>query len=137
MSGFVVDCSLAVTWLFTEEATPESDGVLSRLASEAAVVPGWWYLELTNVIALAERRGRVTVAKSEAFLQALRRIEIEVDEEGAAQAVTRVLPLCRATGLTGYDAVYLELALRRKLPLATLDAALREAARRLGVEVLI
>jgi predicted nucleic acid-binding protein len=63
-------------------------------------------------------------------------INIEVDDQSAAQIFTHVLPLCRAHHLTSYDAIYLELAVRRQLPLATLDDALRKAAKKLGVALL-
>jgi predicted nucleic acid-binding protein len=44
-----------------------------------------------------------------------------------------LLPLMDRFNLTAYDATYLELALRRNLPLATLDKELFAAARQAGV----
>jgi predicted nucleic acid-binding protein len=38
--------------------------------------------------------------------------------------------------LTGYDEAYLELAIRRRLPLATLDKQLSRAARAEGLELI-
>jgi len=46
------------------------------------------------------------------------------------------LPLCRAHRLTSYDAIYLDLAQRGRLPLSTLDEPLRKAAKKLGVKLL-
>ena len=136
MNGFVVDSSLALTWLFPDEATAATQALLFRLDRETAVVPAWWYVELTNVIALAERRGRITTAQTSAFIADLAHLDIEVDNDGPARAFTHVLPLCRAAQLTSYDALYLELAMRRQLPLATLDGPLRKAAKKMGVKVL-
>lgn len=55
-AAFVVDCSIAMNWLFSDEATPKTAELLNRLATETALVPAWWYVEVTNVLALAERK---------------------------------------------------------------------------------
>jgi predicted nucleic acid-binding protein len=46
------------------------------------------------------------------------------------------MTLARRHKLTAYDAAYLELALREGLALATLDAALIQAAKAEGVELI-
>ena len=66
-AAFVVDCSVAMAWLFHDEGTPKTAALLNRLASETALVPAWWFIEITNVLAMAERKGRVTPAQSDAF----------------------------------------------------------------------
>src|SRR5205085_10304008 len=53
---FVVDCSIAMAWLFHDEATPKTAALLNRLATETALVPGWWFIEITNVLAIAEQK---------------------------------------------------------------------------------
>ena len=50
--------------------------------------------------------------------------------------ISVLIETARRTGLTVYDAAYLELAARRRLPLATLDDKMREAARRVGLELI-
>ncbi len=60
-----------------------------------------------------------------------------MDDEGADNALDRILPLARAHGLTFYDAMYLELAGRRGIALATFDDPLGDAARSVGIPVLI
>jgi predicted nucleic acid-binding protein len=136
MADFVVDCSAAAKWLFADEASPAADALLDRLARDRAVVPGHWPLEMANVIAGAERRRRVARADAEAFVRHLGRLAIDVDGETPHRALRECLALARAEGLTSYDAAYLELALRRRLPLATADAALARAARKQGVGVI-
>ena len=131
--AFVVDCSMAMAWLFHDEATPKTTALLNRLAIETALVPAWWFIEITNVLAMAERKGRITATQSDAFIADLSKLAIERDEEAPDRAFTHLLPLCRAHRLTSYDAIYLELAIRRSLPLATLDADLRKTAKKLGV----
>jgi predicted nucleic acid-binding protein len=135
-AAFVVDCSIAMAWLFHDEATPRTAALLHRLATETALVPGWWFLEITNVLAIAERKGRITPAQSDAFVADLGKLGIERDDEAPDRAFTHILALCRAHRLTSYDAIYLDLAVRRGLPLATLDQDLRKTAKQLGVRLL-
>jgi predicted nucleic acid-binding protein len=135
-AAFVVDCSLAMAWLFKDEATASTKRLLRRLASESALVPALWYLEIANVMALAERKGRITAADSSVFINELSKLDFEIDAESSDRAFNHLLPLCRTHQLTSYDAVYLDLAVRRKLPLATLDEPLRKAARKLGIGLL-
>lgn len=135
-AAFVLDCSIAMAWLFQDEATPKTTALLNRLASETAVVPGWWSIEITNVLAMAERKGRIRPAQSNAFISDLSQLGLERDDEAPDRAFSHILALCRTHQLTSYDAIYLDLAARRSLPLATLDNDLRKVARKLGITVL-
>lgn len=69
-----------MAWLFYDEATPKTVALPNGLATETALVPGWWFIEITND--------------------------------------------------------YLDLAVRRSLPLATLDDDWRKAAKKLRVGLL-
>jgi predicted nucleic acid-binding protein len=134
--SFIIDCSIAISWCFADEATPASGRVLDRLENESALVPAHWFLEVANVLAMAEVRKRITAAKSDEFLGFLQVLEIQVDDDAPSRAFPHLLPLCRRHRLTAYDAVYLDLAVRRGIPLATLDGDLRAAAGKLGVGLL-
>ncbi len=134
-AAFVIDCSITMAWCFADEATAFSNELLDRLEVDSAVVPSHWFLEVMNVLAMAEKRKRITAAKSSEFITLLETLEIEVDEETADRAFAYILPLCRGHGLTSYDAAYLELALRSRMPLATLDTELRAGAKSLGVKL--
>jgi predicted nucleic acid-binding protein len=134
--AFVVDCSIAMAWLFNDEATPKTAALLNRLATQTALVPAWWFIEITNVLAMAERKGRIKPTESDAFIADLSKLGIERDDEAPDRAFTHLLGLCRRHRLTSYDAIYLDLAVRRNLPLATLDDALRKAAHKVGVRLL-
>lgn len=136
MSVFVLDCSITASWLFPDEASPQTDALLRRLRDGPALVPGIWYLEVGNVLAQAERRGRNSASLTAACLEMLRRLPIEMDVETNRRALREVLSLARAEQLTTYDAAYLELAMRRGLALATCDKALVRASRRVGVTTL-
>lgn len=136
MPNFVLDASVAMAWCFKDEITSATKGLLKKLSSKSAVVPGLFYVEIVNVLALAERKGRLSLTEIHDFLSVLDSTQIEVDDEASARAFSHLLPLCRSHGLTSYDAMYLDLAQRRGLPLATLDEPLRKAAKKLGIKLL-
>ncbi len=134
--NFVLDCSIAMAWCFEDEATEFTDSLLESLAQATAKVPSIWFLEVANVLAISERRGRTNQAKITKFLQLLRSLPIIVDVKTEEKAFTDVLTLARTHKLTSYDAAYLELALREGLPLATLDEGLKRVALNIGVTIL-
>ena len=133
MKEFVLDCSATLPWVFASEATKETHalhGVL--IAGGKAWVPALWHLELGNVLMNARRRGRIDQAGIEKFLSTLSLYDIEVDQETMTVAWSKTLSLADSYGLSVYDAAYLELALRRGLPLASLDAPLLAAVKKSG-----
>ncbi len=132
----ILDCSMTMAWCFADESTPETVEIQDRLASEAAVVPAHWFLEVTNVLTMAERHKRISADDASQFVQLLSALDIQADEEAPRRAFQHILPLCRRHGLTSYDAAYLDLVLRRQLPLASLDDDLRRAVTSLGMPVL-
>jgi len=135
-ASFLLDCSMTMSWCFADEASAVSMELQGRLVAETALVPAHWFLEVANVLAMAEKRDRITAADSTEFLRLLGMLDIEVDDEASGRAFDHLLPLCRSHRLTSYDAAYLDLALRRRLPLATLDDELRATAENLGIAVL-
>ena len=135
MSAVVIDSSIALSWCFEDEASPETDLLFERVRDEGAIVPGLWHLELGNVLLQAEKRGRITVKDVGVRLDLIADLPIVTDQETTARAWREILTMARADRLTTYDATYLELAVRRGLPLLTKDIALVRAARRLGVQV--
>jgi predicted nucleic acid-binding protein len=134
VTGFVLDASVAMTWCFEEDGTPDPDAILERLRSDAATVPSIWPYEIANALVVAERRGRITTTRSQEFLRFLASLPITVDV--AAPEVAVLLTFARMFRLTAYDAAYFALSLRRGLPLATHDAALAKAAQAAGIKLL-
>ena len=130
--SLVLDASLTVSWYFDDEATPLTDAILDRVSENGAVVPTLWRLEVANAFQSAIRRKRMTVRYRDEALIGLTQLPITTDADTDTYAWTTTLPLAERFALTIYDATYLELAQRRSLPLATLDAELREAAAALG-----
>ena len=132
---FVVDASVSFAWVYQSQATPETDQLLNDVAAGATViVPALWYLEMSNVLLIAQRRHRLTAVQRKAALEKLTAMQFTVDEEGTRHAFGKTSELAEKYGLTIYDAIYLELALRRTLPLATRDEALKAAAKQCGVK---
>jgi predicted nucleic acid-binding protein len=136
VTAFVLDASIALAWCFADEATPATDALLERLADEEAVAPALWRIEVANALAMAERRGRLSVAGLTRSVGLLQRLAVALDPEGSERAFRELLELARRERLTVYDAAYLELALRLGLPLASKDSKLRQAAAGLGLTVL-
>jgi predicted nucleic acid-binding protein len=136
LSRLVLDASVTLAWAFEDQTTRYSEGVLERLAAGEAVVPAVWPLEVANALVSAERRGKLTRAKTTGFLLAFQGLAIVIDADGPSRAFTEVLSLAREHRLSAYDASYLDLALRAGVPLATLDQDLRKAAEALGVNIL-
>ncbi|NBV85629.1 MAG: PIN domain-containing protein, partial [Verrucomicrobia bacterium] len=130
----VLDCSAALPWIFGDEASEATDRLLNELTLGGhAWVSSLWHLELANALVGAQRRDRIDQAGCEAFLSHLGEYDIRVDSETMSRAWSKTLDLALIYRLSVYDAAYLELALRRDLPLATLDGALLQAARISGV----
>jgi predicted nucleic acid-binding protein len=135
MSALVIDSSAALSWCFEDEASPTSDALFERVRDHGAIVPGLWHLEVANVLLQAEKRGRITTADVAVRLELIARLPIATDDETSVRAWREILALAGAEGLTTYDATYLELAIRRSLPLQTKDEALIRAAERCSVTV--
>lgn len=127
---FVLDASIAACWAFDDEGHPAAALALGRIRTDEAHVPSVWWFEIRNVLIVNERRGRVTEADVALFLRSLSRLSVTIDRTPDESAV---LALARRHRLSVYDASYLELAQRERIPLATLDAALATAAHAEGV----
>lgn len=138
MSDFVLDCSVTVAWLFQNQASAATDELLIAMREKGAkaLVPGIWHLEVGNVLTQAERRDRITNAQVSTALELIRMLPIVTDSETEDRSFREILSLARTASLTTYDAAYLELALRRGMPLATLDLGLIRAAKMVTVETL-
>ena len=133
MTSFVLDNSVVLAWCLEDEAQPLADRAMRRVTEEGAVAPGIWWYELRNALISNERRGRLTAAQTGIALTAIARMQIAMDWDHDERMT---LDLARRNRLSAYDAAYLEVAMRRGLPLASLDRRLREAARANGIELL-
>jgi predicted nucleic acid-binding protein len=132
----VIDASATVAWFFEDEQTPPIVTLGQQVAAHGAIVPQLWPLEVANVLTMAVRRNRLSPEKRAAGLVQLSNLPITIDAHTAARAWHNVLVLAERHALTVYDATYLDLALRDRLPLASLDKDLLAAARAEGLETL-
>lgn len=97
-----------------------------------AIVPRIWWYEVLNALAVNRRRGRMTSADASATLADLKGMRILVDDDHSDGAILHV---AARHGLSAYDAAYVETALRRSLPLASLDRRLRRAGETAGATI--
>jgi predicted nucleic acid-binding protein len=133
---FVIDASLAISWLFEDEQTPLVMKLLQQVSGNGAVVPSLWRLEVASALQNGIKRKRIDAAYRDSAIQKLLRLPIETDSDTNDYAWSTTLQLADIHRITVYDASYLELALRRGLPLATRDEPLAAAAGSAGAILL-
>ncbi len=131
---------MALTWLLRDASAKDSVyavDVLKALGAAAACaeVPTTWGLDVSNVVSRCEARAILSAAQTGSFLDLIKDLPIEPDPDTDACALSSTLELARRSGLSSYDAAYLDLALRRSLPLASLDRDLNRAATQAGVKL--
>ena len=131
----VVDASIASAWTFPDESDAGADTLLDEIMNGVRLgfVPQHWHLEIRNALLMGERRGRIDLDEAVVGLRFLNGLPLITDDDARLDAA---LDMARIYGLTLYDAVYLELAIRTRFALATLDNKLRRAASDAGVPTL-
>lgn len=138
MRALVIDGSIMLALLLKEERSSLSAKAITAVEQGTpGYVPSHWHLETANGLLIAERRKRVAQADVVESLQAIQLMSVIIDDETASRCNGDIVALARQYALTAYDAAYLELALRRKATLATLDHALAKAAVTAGVDLLV
>ena len=133
---FVVDNSVIMAWCFKDETSQYADNILDRLEDATGFVPSIWPLEVCNVLLVAERKKRISEAGSIRFIALLTELPIVVEQEPPERMIKEIFALAREHKLSSYDASYLDLAMRKGLPIATLDKNLLAAAKRSKVAIL-
>jgi predicted nucleic acid-binding protein len=136
LTEIVIDASVALAWCFPDEASNYADAVLVALEGRRMLVPAVWPLEITNAVIVAERRKRIGPPEVRRFVELLEGLTIHEDSLPVIGNISNILPLAREYGLSAYDTAYLDVAMRHRAPLATLDAGLAKASRKAGVELL-
>ena len=134
--AFVLDASITLAWVFPDEATEATDRLLESLLERQAYAPCLWPIEVASAFLAATRRRRLEASRWPWIRHSLDALPIAVEPVDAARVGSAVLELAQDRGISVYDAMYLELALRMGLPLATLDERLAAAARAVDVETL-
>jgi predicted nucleic acid-binding protein len=132
--AFIADASVAVGWVHPAQATSETAAMLDAIEDGAVLeVPALWPLEVANALIVLVRRRKLAEDDRQTALNWLRRLPIRMDHDMAPLAFSKLSEMASAYRLSVYDAVYLELAERRALPLACKDGPLRKAAKQRGL----
>jgi predicted nucleic acid-binding protein len=126
----VLDSSITIAWVLGDERSAHADAILEQVTEIGGVAPALWWVEVRNVLVIAERKGCLKREDTATALQAIDALGIQLDHAPDNASLFR---LARIHGLTAYDAVYLELAVRQQRPLATLDRKLGSATRAEGI----
>jgi predicted nucleic acid-binding protein len=130
---FVLDCAITMSWCFEDERNDYADEILETFGHRSATVPTIWPLEVANVLLMAKKNNRVTEIQSASFIDAIASLPIVIDQSTTSRAMHSIFSLAGQLNLTIYDAAYLELAIREKIPLLTLDKKLMKAAKKLEI----
>ena len=133
MTAIVIDNSVFLSWCLGDEDDATAAEAMQRVAGEGGLVPRIWWYELRNALLMNERRGRLSLQQVSDTLDDSLELSIAIDDEHDGSLL---LDIARGHGLSVYDAAYLEVAVRRSLPLATLDRRLRAAAEAIGVSII-
>ena len=131
--SLVLDPSVVAGWFIGDESSSFTQAALAAVAASGALVPSLWPYEVTNMFLMAERRGRISAEDVSLALESLAALPIDVRPTSATRDTAALVRIAREYRLSAYDASYLEVALRSRSSLATLDLALRRAAERAGV----
>ena len=134
--SLVLDGSATLAWVYPDETTPAIVAAFDRILQNGAWVPELWSVEVANALTMGVRRRRITANERNEILTDLALLPISIDRETGKNAWARTIELADAHLLSVYDATYLELAIRRMLPLSTLDSDLRRAAEAEGLTLL-
>ena len=126
--NLVLDASITLAWCYEDETAEAVQRSFDIVRTNGAWVPVLWLWEVANVLQMNVRRGRHNAKFRDRALADLALFPIKEDAEAGRQAWSGSLILAERHSLTVYDAAYLEVALRRGLPLATVDRDLRRAA---------
>lgn len=136
MSRFIIDASIVLAWCFPDETAAAADHVADMFRhGDTAIAPSFWPHEVVNSLLVGEKRKRISKALTQDFLDDLAKLPILLEQSPAKIVFDRIQNLSREHGLTAYDSAYLDLALDRGLPIATLDADLIRSCKRAHVRL--
>ena len=137
-SGFVADASVVMAWVVESQSSQATENLLAAAERGAPVhVPVLWTFEVANTLLILKRRRRIDQQGYDQARFDVRGLRPLLDEEGPHLALSSISELAEKYGLSAYDAVYLELAQRKAIPLASRDMALNKAAKAAGVSTLL
>ena len=136
MSSFVIDASIVLTWCFPDEHSSLAQSVAERFKQgDTALATAFWPHEVLNALLVGEKRKRISAPLVRSFLRDLATLPVALEQFHTAEVFERTESLARKYDLTAYDAAYLDLAIEKDLPLATLDDRLIHACKLAGTSL--
>jgi len=137
LKKFVIDNSVVMSWCFEDEQTAHSQRILKDLKTMEALVPALWPFEIANGLMMAERRKRINLDEVIVFIGFLKQLPIQIEHISIKdEGWLACYHIGREHQLSAYDASYLYLAVREKIPLGTFDAPMIKAAKGLKITIL-
>lgn len=131
----IIDSTIVIANTMPDEKSHYADSVLQLLAEDKlqAFVPSIFYLDCTNVLLMAEKSKRINRIQPQEYLEMIVQLPLDVDHLAAnAESISQISQIADNYNLTSYDASYLELAVRKNTPIATLDKKLQIAAKKMN-----
>ena len=135
----LIDASTTLAWIFNETDSSgkgRGSALQQQLVGLDLVAPWLWRIEIVNVVLKRERQKKLTQAQGTQLLQAIEALGVEIVGEPINQTMLAIAQSARPHQLTSYDATYLNLAIRRGIPLLTDDGNLQAAAKQVGIELI-
>jgi len=132
----VLDASLFIAWLVTEELPSANTRIYETVPANVLVVPSHWPIEISNALRSRMRAGQLSVTEFQSIMERFDQLTVHVHPPLELDEILPFANFALTHNLTTYDAAYVQLALGRNIPLATLDRAMRTAAQRLNIPLL-
>jgi predicted nucleic acid-binding protein len=135
---FVADSSIALAWVASSQGSPDTDALFKDVGNgRPFIVPSLWTFEVANALLLLQRHNRLSASDCASARQIVSRLRPAFDDEGTYAALTVIWEIADRHELTVYDATYLELAIRKRVGLASRDRVLNKAAKLAGVKTVL
>lgn len=135
MKQAVADASFCGAWILEDESSEKAEHLLSLIVRGKVelVVPALWHYEMNNLLRSAHKRRRLSEEDAREAIETLNQVPLTIEDLPEGPARKRILHLAFQFDISSYDAAYLELADRHKIPLHTADTKLNSAAKQLGL----
>jgi len=131
---WIIDCSFSAALFLPDEKSKDASNFFSNLSTNDEIfIPSLWWFELTNVLTVCVRRGRLNHSDIMNILSLFDDLKLITDTAFGSEYSKELYKLSQLYKLSAYDSAYLELALRKKGTLNTLDNNLSQAAKSAGI----
>jgi predicted nucleic acid-binding protein len=135
---YVLDCSFCAALFIPDE---NSELVVQSFENikdhDKIYIPTLWWYEISNVLTLSVKRNRLKHYEVVNIIKLFEDYNLEIDSTFGREYSERIFELSQLYHLTAYDTIYLELSIRKDAILATLDKQLIDAAKKVGITVVV